>query len=140
MNLSLARSSLLVDIGIHIQILAYGYITMRPHVVYILDLCMILIFDLYVGGGGILSEFYSQFLSFGMICLFSKCNKNSTTWLRFLYITFYLCCKCATFLCARTPCNVMKRNIEICLYRSRKNIVQFCTLFTLFLMSVKLIS
>ena len=30
---------------------------------YILDLSMTLTFDLYVGGGGILSEFYSQFLS-----------------------------------------------------------------------------
>ena len=33
------------------------------HVVYILDLSMTLPFDLYAGGGGILSEFYSQFLS-----------------------------------------------------------------------------
>ena len=33
------------------------------HVVYLLDLSMTLTFDLYVGGGGILSEFYSQFLS-----------------------------------------------------------------------------
>ena len=30
---------------------------------YIHDLCMTLTFDLYVGGGGFLSEFYSQFLS-----------------------------------------------------------------------------
>ena len=29
---------------------------------YIPDLSMTLTFDLYVGGGGILSEFYSQFL------------------------------------------------------------------------------
>ena len=37
---------------------------MRQHVVYILDLSMTLTFDLFVdGGGGILSEFYSQFLS-----------------------------------------------------------------------------
>ena len=28
---------------------------------YILDLCMTMIFDLWVGGGGILSEFYFQF-------------------------------------------------------------------------------
>ena len=33
------------------------------NVVYILDLNMTLTFDLYVDGGGILSEFYSQFLS-----------------------------------------------------------------------------
>ena len=39
---------------------------MRKHVVYILDLSMTLTFDLYVGGGGIRSEFHSQFLS----CLF----------------------------------------------------------------------
>ena len=38
------------------------------HVVYILDLSMPLTFDLYVGGGGILSEFFSQFLS----CFFQK--------------------------------------------------------------------
>ena len=36
---------------------------MRQHVVYIHDLCMTLTFDLYVGSGGILSEFYSQFTS-----------------------------------------------------------------------------
>ena len=30
---------------------------------YILDLSMTLTFYIYVGGGGILSEFYSQFLS-----------------------------------------------------------------------------
>ena len=30
---------------------------------YILDLCMTLTFDLYVGSGGILIKFYSQFLS-----------------------------------------------------------------------------
>ena len=36
---------------------------MRQHVVYILDLSMTLTFDLYVGVGVILSEFYSQFLS-----------------------------------------------------------------------------
>ena len=32
-------------------------ITMRQHVVYILDLSMTLTLDLYVGGRGILSEF-----------------------------------------------------------------------------------
>ena len=41
--------SLLFDIGI----LAYGCITMRQHVVYILDLSMTLTFDIYVGGGGL---------------------------------------------------------------------------------------
>ena len=35
---------------------------------------------------------------FGMICLFSRCNKSSTTRLWSLYITIYLCCKCATFV------------------------------------------
>ena len=44
------------------QILAYECITLRQHVVYILDICMT--FDPYVGVGGILSEFYSQFISF----------------------------------------------------------------------------
>ena len=34
------------------QILAYGFITMRQLVVYILDLSMTLTLDLYVGGGG----------------------------------------------------------------------------------------
>ena len=39
----------------------------------------------------------------GMIwcCSFSKCNKNSTTRPRCLYVTFYLRCKCSTFLGAR---------------------------------------
>ena len=32
-------------------------------------------------------------------------------------VTFYLRCKCATFLCARTSRNVMKRSIEICLWK-----------------------
>ena len=59
---------------------------------------------------------------FGMICLFSKCNKSSTTRLRSLNITFHLCCKCATFLCARTPCNGMKRSINICFYRGREHL------------------
>ena len=35
---------------------------MYQHVVYVLDLSMTLTFDLYVGGEGILSEFYSPFL------------------------------------------------------------------------------
>ena len=35
-----------------------------------------------------------------------------------MYITF----QCATFLCARTPCNAMRRSIEICLlYGQRKH-------------------
>ena len=41
--------------------LAYGCITMRQHVVYILNLSMTLTFDLYMGGGVILSEFYPRF-------------------------------------------------------------------------------
>ena len=40
------------------------------------------------------------FTWFGMICLFSKCNKSSTIRLRSWYTTFYLRCKCVTFLCA----------------------------------------
>ena len=48
-------------------------------------------------------------------CLFSNCSKSSTTRLRSLYITFYLCCECSTFLCACTPHNAMRRSIEICL-------------------------
>ena len=38
--------SLPFDIG------TYGCITIKQHVVYILDLSMALTFDLYVGGGG----------------------------------------------------------------------------------------
>ena len=37
---------------------------MKQHVVYILDLGINLTFDLYVGGGAILSEFYSVFILF----------------------------------------------------------------------------
>ena len=48
-------------------------------------------------------------------CLFINCSKSSTTRLRSLYISFYLCCKSATFLCGRTSRNAMKRSIEICL-------------------------
>ena len=44
---------------------------------------------------------------FCMICCkFSNCIKSSTTRLRSLYITFYLCCKCATFFCLySSQCN-----------------------------------
>ena len=42
--------SVLFDIGI--LNFAYGCITMRQHVVYILDLSMTLTFDLYVDGRG----------------------------------------------------------------------------------------
>ena len=52
---------------------------------------------------------------FDMIWLFSKCNKNSITWFRSGYIMLYLRCKCATFLCARTPRNAIRRSIEFCL-------------------------
>ena len=62
MNLSLARWSLLFDKGIP----NFGCFTMRQQVVYILDLCMTLTFDLYVGGWGNLSEFYSQFY---LVCI-----------------------------------------------------------------------
>ena len=49
---------------------------------------------------------------FGMICcLFYNCNKKNL-----LHgIDFYLCCKCATFLGARTHRNAEKRSSEICL-------------------------
>ena len=47
--------------------------------------------------------------------LFSNCSKSSNTRLQSLNITFYPCCKCATFLCARTPRNAMRHSIEICL-------------------------
>ena len=62
MNLSLARCPWSLTYAY--QVLAYGCITMRQHVAYILDLSMTLTFDLYVGGGGILSKFYSQLLSY----------------------------------------------------------------------------
>ena len=61
MNLSPAKC--LCSLTYAYEILAYGCITMRQHIVYILDLSMTFSFDLYVGGGRILSEFYSQFLS-----------------------------------------------------------------------------
>ena len=54
-------NSVCFDIGL--PYLAHECINTRQHVVYIHDLCMTLTFDLYVGGGGFLSEFYSQFLS-----------------------------------------------------------------------------
>ena len=50
------------------KILIYGCITMRQHVVYVLELCLTWVtFDLYVGDGGIHSEFYSQFLSIKLV-------------------------------------------------------------------------
>ena len=49
MDLSLARC--LCSLTKAYQILAYGCITMRKHVEYILYLSMTLTFDLYVGGG-----------------------------------------------------------------------------------------
>ena len=61
MDLSLARC--LCSLTLEYQILAYECITMKQQNMYILDLSMNLTFDLYVGGGGILSDFYSQFLS-----------------------------------------------------------------------------
>ena len=60
MNFTLTRSSLLFNIGIpNIGILMYH---MRQYVVYILNLCLSLTFDLYVGDEGILSDLYSQSL------------------------------------------------------------------------------
>ena len=46
--------------------------------------------------------------------------KSSPKWLSSLYITIYLCCKCSTFLCARTPHNAMKCSIEICLLQAQR--------------------
>ena len=56
MNLGLARC--LWSLTYAYQVLAYGCITMSQHVVYILDLSMTLTFDLFMGGGGILSNCY----------------------------------------------------------------------------------
>ena len=61
MSVSLAKC--LCSDTLTYQILTYGCITMRQHVMRILYLSMTLTFDLYVGGVGILSEYYSQFLS-----------------------------------------------------------------------------
>ena len=44
-------------------------------------------------------------------CKFFNCIKRSHTRLRSLYLTFYLCCKCATVLCAHTQ----RRSIKMCL-------------------------
>ena len=60
MDLSLARC--LCSLTQAYQILAYGCITMRQHVVNIFYLSMTLTYIWLAGG--ILSEFYSQFLSF----------------------------------------------------------------------------
>ena len=52
---------------------------------------------------------------FGRICLPSKCNKISITWLQSLYISFYLRAnQYTTFLWACTHRNAMKSSIEIC--------------------------
>ena len=59
MNNVWARSSLLFDTGI--PNLAHGLINIRQRAVFIHGRCMTLAFGLYVGGGGILCEFYSQF-------------------------------------------------------------------------------
>ena len=70
---------------------------------------------------------------FCMICyLFSNFRKKFTSSLRSLYKTFYLYCKCAMFLCARTPRNAMKRSIETCiLLRQRKHLwIVFSFYFT----------
>ena len=50
-----------------------------------------------------------------LFCLFSNCSNSSSTRLLSLYITFYRCCKCATFLFVRTLRNAMKHGIKICL-------------------------
>ena len=55
----------------------------------------------------------SMYIFVMICCLFSNCGKNSTTRLQSLYVTFYLRCKCASFLCARTPRNALGCSIEI---------------------------
>ena len=50
-----------------------------------------------------------------LCCLFSNCKIKTLLHNSYPYITFYMCCKSATFLCARTPRNEMKRSIEISL-------------------------
>ena len=50
-----------------------------------------------------------------LCCLFSNCKIKTLLQNSYPYITFYMCCKSATFLCARTPRNEMKRSIEISL-------------------------
>ena len=61
-------------------------------------------------------------------CLFSNwiCSKSSTTQFRSIYIMFYLCCKCATFLCARTPI-AMQWSVALrsAFYRNREDIYEF---------------
>ena len=42
----------------------------------------------------------SHYIAF--VVSFSNCSKSSNTWLRSLYIAFYLSCKCARYLCAFT--------------------------------------
>ena len=54
------KTSLLFNIGI--QNFGIWVYHLGQHVMYILDSSMTLTFDLYVGDGGILSEFDSQFL------------------------------------------------------------------------------
>ena len=48
--------------------------------------------------------------------LFSSSDKRLWS----LYRTFYLCCERATFLCARTPHNAMRRTIESCLLNGQR--------------------
>ena len=67
------------------------------------------LFLIYTDNKGVNSTFQGLYI----FCKYTA--STASTRLRSLYITFYLCCKCATFLCARTPPNAMKRSIEICL-------------------------
>ena len=39
------------------------------------------------------------------------------------HVTFYLCCKCATFLCTCIHCNAMKRTLRSDFYRGIEKIV-----------------
>ena len=58
--------------ALNIGILNFGIWVyhLGQHVVYILDPSMTLTFDLYLGDGGILSEFYSQFLSLNLLFVY----------------------------------------------------------------------
>ena len=82
MDLSLARC--LCSLTQAYQILTYGCITMRQHVVYILYLSMTLTFDLYVVGGGILSVLLTFFILFIMfLILYLKTLKRQRLYFQF---------------------------------------------------------
>ena len=62
----------------------------------------------------------------------SICSKSSTIRPRYLYITFYLCCKCATFLSARIPSNATERKaLKSSLYSRRENFYEYSSALTI---------